>query len=502
MIKRLLLFFSLVVSLEAFCQDYSLVNTGKTYFFQYRHYSNVDLTDAIRIDSFTVNGSDSIFFNFKKFGPNLLDQTGTCARTLQHIGSMGIQTIKYSNGDFCFLNSDTDSVFIRSSALINDTWTMYRFINGNTIEATLSNISVAGFIGLTDTVKTVTLQARDILQNPVAHPFNNKTISFSRNYGLVKTVNLLTFPSDTLTYDIYGQTNPVAGQQNLTARDIFNFNVGDIFHFLHEQNALSHQYDIYTRLKVLSKYVSVNQDTIIYLDSSYQVVVETDTATTTRTLLYDSIISDQYIISEFQKFEKLPEEPAFPLTAFQNGSYQQGYSPVLNRRFKRISPYEEYYRYSDSCWNDPIIDGYPCWYEFYEGLGRGNGPGFYNTDCQFMFYNSSFQVLYYQQGADIWGSPVNFDSLLSSTFDLGDSNPQISFYPNPFTTSVQLHFETPVSGHRFILLLFDVLGKEVLRIPDIHSDIVIERNNLARGVYSYSLTSEKQAATTGKLIVY
>jgi len=499
MLKRLLPFFCLFIALKSLCQDYSLVNTGKSYLFQYHHYSNLDFVDAIRIDSFTTSGTDSIFFNFKKFVPNPFNPTSQCSRTLQHTGSMGIQILKYANGDFCFLNTDSDSIFIQSAASVNDTWTMYRFNNGNTIEATLNNISATSFIGVTDTVKTITLQARDSLHNTFAHPLNNKTLAFSKNYGFVQTLNLLDFPNDTLTYAIYGQTNPAVGQQNLTARDLFNFSVGDIFQTLYDQNAPWFNYKIYTSYKVLSKYTSANSDTVIYIDSIYQVRVQTDTfLVTSRIVAYDSIASLPYIFSELQEFDKLPGEPAYPFTAVNNGSFQQGYSPVLNKRFKRISPYEKYVMFSDSCWNDPIIDGYPCWEESYEGIGGT----FFTTDCQSMIYHTSSQVVYYHQGADSWGTPVNFDSLLSSTFDPDAVPPAIQFYPNPFTSSLQLHFKNSVAGKPYTLILVDILGNEILRIADIRADITIERNDLSGGVYFYSLFNEKQKVASGKLVAF
>src|SRR4051812_3904106 len=104
MSKFLIACFFLLFSTETFCQDYSLINTGRVFY-----YSDLNTVSAIRIDSVSVNGTDSTFFNFRSFVYGFNFQ---CEVTLQPTGCLGSKIIKYASGDYNFFPSDTDSISI------------------------------------------------------------------------------------------------------------------------------------------------------------------------------------------------------------------------------------------------------------------------------------------------------------------------------------------------------------------------------------------------------
>jgi len=78
-------------------------------------------------------------------------------------------------------------------------------------------------------------------------------------------------------------------------------------------------------------------------------------------------------------------------------------------------------------------------------------------------------------------------------------NDNIKIYPNPFSNETTL--ELPDKELTFIL--YNVLGKEVKRIENIHSPkIIIGRGNLSGGIYFYKIIEESYTLSTGKLIIY
>src|SRR5574342_23071 len=90
--------FLLLLFSQTFCQDYSLINKDRVYYYASNNGGDLNV-NTIRIDSVFANGIDSTFFNFKIFAPD------TYCITLQHKGWLGNKIIKYSNGDYCFFKS-------------------------------------------------------------------------------------------------------------------------------------------------------------------------------------------------------------------------------------------------------------------------------------------------------------------------------------------------------------------------------------------------------------
>ncbi|MBI3502072.1 MAG: T9SS type A sorting domain-containing protein [Bacteroidetes bacterium] len=81
----------------------------------------------------------------------------------------------------------------------------------------------------------------------------------------------------------------------------------------------------------------------------------------------------------------------------------------------------------------------------------------------------------------------------------------VSLFPNPFSTSTTLQTNTPL--HNATLTVYNCYGQEVKSVVISHqSSVVIERGNLASGIYFYKVTEDKgqganEVIATGKLII-
>ena len=103
------------------------------------------------------------------------------------------------------------------------------------------------------------------------------------------------------------------------------------------------------------------------------------------------------------------------------------------------------------------------------------------------------------------GNPASLIISNSSCSTVGiaanDINTDIKIYPNPFKENATLRLGKDVSLSGAGIVIYDVLGKTVRVIANIHSyEIKIERNNLPEGLYFYKFTNGAQT-TTGKLII-
>ncbi len=50
------------------------------------------------------------------------------------------------------------------------------------------------FLGITDMVKKITFQAKDVNGSSISHSVNNMYLLLSENYGLIRTINFKVFP--------------------------------------------------------------------------------------------------------------------------------------------------------------------------------------------------------------------------------------------------------------------------------------------------------------------
>lgn len=80
----------------------------------------------------------------------------------------------------------------------------------------------------------------------------------------------------------------------------------------------------------------------------------------------------------------------------------------------------------------------------------------------------------------------------------------VSVSPNPFfeTTTLQIKNSAGIQLENFKIKVYTVLGKEIF--PDIirtSDSFVINRNNLASGIYFYSVSSEGKNLANGKIII-
>lgn len=77
-----------------------------------------------------------------------------------------------------------------------------------------------------------------------------------------------------------------------------------------------------------------------------------------------------------------------------------------------------------------------------------------------------------------------------------------SIYPNPFSRSTIIEFENSI-GEKHALTVYDYRGEIVHTISNITTEqVLIERNNLSRGLYFFQLRNSRGIVDIGKLIIY
>jgi len=86
-----------------------------------------------------------------------------------------------------------------------------------------------------------------------------------------------------------------------------------------------------------------------------------------------------------------------------------------------------------------------------------------------------------------------------------DNDIIITIYPNPFRTSATIIFNSELRIQNAELTMYDVMGREVLKLPIINYQLSIIRGNLKSGMYFCKVTGDKgqgakEIICTGKII--
>lgn len=219
---RVLLPLLLLLPALLFAQDYQTVRSDFIHFFLDENGND----HGLEIDSVEVNGNDSVFYNYSTL--RFPDYAVIDAFVPSWVG--GGVIIK-SNGDNYFFNVDLDSILIKTQALLNESWPVLHLDGSAFIQGEVTAHQPESVLGITDSVKTISLQALDNLSNPINHPINGSTLKLSKSRGLTQGLDFHYFPNDTTEISLVGSENPSAGLHRFPRSLIYDYQIGDEFHY-------------------------------------------------------------------------------------------------------------------------------------------------------------------------------------------------------------------------------------------------------------------------------
>lgn len=193
--------------------------------------STVDL-NGLKIDSVKYSGGDSIYYHYR-IVESVYSGTTMCLNNIA-ANWTGKTTIRKANGDFIFFNSVGDTLLIKSFAQVGETWRYYKYPVGlDYIMATVSQKTFMPVFGPNiDSVKIISFQAYNNLNQPIPHAYNSKQFILSKNHGLIKTGMFNKFPLDNSMYSRYNG-------KRMKRADVYNYSVGDEFHITNYHYGMS-----------------------------------------------------------------------------------------------------------------------------------------------------------------------------------------------------------------------------------------------------------------------
>ena len=455
---------TLFVNLSALAQDYGLIHPQSISYFVEQNSTNLY---AIKVDSVSVNSTESYYEFYKDWGYN--DTTFlTCPDQPIWIGH---RCKVLSNGDHIFYNSQDEELLIRSKAQPGETWELFEFSDGSTVQASLISITEETVLTMIDSIKTIGLQLLDSNGMAINSQINNMTISFGKSIGLITMIEAFNFPDTLRQLYLDGESDYGIGNYSFTWEDIYDFQVDDEFQYTYMYTNQSYGDYKFILLKVLDRIDYPFGDSVSYsferktYEIDFSTVILTPDSSTlqisnyneTYAFIADSILLPNEAITTFRPYT-------------DNLQYSLCYSPDFNNR-RLLTGGGDIYELLQSpqfgaCLS--MFESNSISNKYAEGIGLVSSHISY-FDGPFVMHD----LFYYKKGAETFGTPLAIDEVKPDFMDL------ITFYPNPATD--HLNIEGLRSGD--IVRLHSILGREIKVVPASENQIQISLNGLSEGIY-------------------
>lgn len=453
----------------------------------YSHRKAYYQTDKGRIE--TLKTDTAAFMNDSVFYPSKTLQLVSDECYDPYGGGWAGKKIIVNNHWNYFFNDDNDTIKIKTDAVLNESWTLFRRPD-MTIIATVTRWDTATVMTEIDSVKAITLRVYDMSMSPLPHRLDGVTMAISKRYGMIKALNFLHFPAVKFTPDylvaselhLVGITKPELGIQNTKWFDVFDYQEGDEFHYSGFGNYLMAGGGASESKYIIRILKRENfNDSIRYTEDIELLFKNKQNASADYVTTYDhyQITNVIYINSEFD------QDPGIPV--FNEDSTVLQIYPAFS--VDRTGTPEIYLKEND-CWRkSPIIDD-ACMSLTY---AKGRGVVISGGGCWQEYGYGETRQVYYKKGSVSWGVPL----VLTGIEDMEDQS-VINVYPNPVTDEILIDMNDLPHSCTFELL--DAQGKLIQQTVLNRLNNRVNLSELNRGMYLYRIASDNRQIKTGKII--
>jgi hypothetical protein len=497
--KKLLLTVITIASLyPAKGQDWRLIQYEKVPLFG--RYSQPNIVAAIQLDSVTVSNGDSLMWNYREEQRVLCSSYQNGTFSFQDTSWLGLPTIESQNV-YRFINRENDTLILKPGTQLNDTWVFSKADNNRYVEAKVDSMYVDTVLGMTDSLKRIALTLMSQNGTPVSNSWiANYKIVCSKNNGMVEGFYFYFFDADNANSG-YCEQIQLAGFQNGAGRKlptnetIYDFQVGDKFHYSGYRSHANHMYEFgpeaFDYYKIRRTVISNNSTAVelkyVVLDS-----VELEEATnidwqtgasTMQTSYYQQIDTIKkpknagYILPNTVPLDSLfwsggwANYTRLRIVGYENS---QGMGSLVGPDIRTIE--------TTNIFLDTLLNYWDCFLEagpyrsFIEAKGLGTVWADVGSSSTMGNEGIRESLVYYKKGNVSAGHPVIFTGINDVSIQSG-----IKIFPNP--TSKQLTVQTPENSD-FDVTIANVQGIKlgIYRFKDT-SSFVLDVSSLTAGIY-------------------
>ncbi|MDD4604246.1 MAG: T9SS type A sorting domain-containing protein [Bacteroidales bacterium] len=484
--KKIVLILLLVTPILLNAQNYmNICSPGSTFYKK----TNQSSVKAYKVTSFALPGNnDTIFYSFAT-----IHDTGTVCLDTTRGSIFGRKIYRTADGMFYFFNKLNDTVYVNGKSNLNDSWRFCKLNSGSFLEATVTSIAPDSVMGVLDDVKLITLQAKRTDGTPIGNPWNGKFLKLSKHYGLSRTFDMVNLPYDTTYYTIAGKDHPVIGIQEFNWKNIYDYSIGDEFHYSGYNNSFIGQPNTSWKEinKVLQKTVYGNNDSVMYRMERCKSIVTTPGNTHTYTHDTVNVKYNFVTLGADSAIMRFPDQ--FKREFMYASQYDRYMNVYNNRQTKKIG--EDKYRFINNCFELPLgsvitNNGY--------SIGLGQTEYFFNSSDNTEYH----KLVYFKKGTETYGNPVGTECSPILTVDEQPASKtlQVRIVPNPFKNNAEIFVDGLNVKDPSQFILYNIIGQEVYRQPITSSPISFTKGQLPSGIYLY-LVKTNSSSVSGKLVI-
>lgn len=207
----------------AHAQDYQAFISNRECHYQ-QTIDNIDYIYSAKMDSFALDGVDTLMFNYKQvFYVEKIDDFGNAC--LNRDSWTGKHSIKTSDGWHKFISYNGDTSYLNTRANIGNSWHLYNFEDGNYLEAVMTDHYQDTVLNVLDSIKEFTLNLYDSNGVLQINAFNDFKILLSKNHGIIHLFSFLMGYSYPYPFDLVGMDQ--TGICPLKEDQLYQLEVGD-----------------------------------------------------------------------------------------------------------------------------------------------------------------------------------------------------------------------------------------------------------------------------------
>jgi len=509
-----LLFMLTMTATGALAQDFQLVRSDMVRFYAQEN----GIMHGIRIDSVAVENGDSVLLNYLtvRTGPASM---GSCYY-VNAVSMIGRKVVMRPDGGTLLFNRWGDTLTVLTQASLQDNWTLMAIGTDTLLRATVSDVNQQEWLGISDMVKTVTIQAVNGSGQTIVHPANGSEVLIGQQLGLLSGFDLFYFPYSEdfqyASYDVKGMEEFGVGVRRVSTAELYDLELCDEFHFHRsvESSGNGPPDDTYTEQTVISK--SISNDSVTYQFEThgcryhyeYNGWANDPPYTQVITPIEPSIITRRYPFKWDGHEVLMPNE----LVIVSHDSVVSDLGTEHNYTVRDI-PHHGLFEgrpavtYYGSPFGDWTINGYVFIDQGYCDHDCGCighfGPNF-DSDVAALglgqvsyssgnFYDwnnwnrNATSLVYFNKCGEEWGDPIP-EGLLTGVADMARRQP-LKVHPNP-TTSV-LRFDTPSPAAYSVT---DAVGRTVMHGRAQQGQNTLSVDGLPEGIYVLRLGDGSGAA--------
>lgn len=390
------------------------------------------------------------------------------------------------SGREVYFNHDRDSIFIETTTPLGKSWRLFNFNNGDYIEARVTAMNAVSLLGITDTLKTISLERKDNGGNMLFDPVNFIQLGILRDSGWINFVDAYHFPDVLISlqripyFDI-----PVRAQ-------IFDFQPGDIFQNKYiTTNFLSQSLPPdYEEIEILSRVDFPSGDSVQYTSFIQRMHVVFNTSPTPH---FDTIYSSMLEASTYKDLSKRIF-PGWPSESIYLAGEVSAY--ILDTGACHQRP--EIGMTRGNFMLDSLCSCYKIPFETVViserfAVGRGciaQSSNAFSSGGPLM----KMQQISYQKGIETCGDALVFTAIEERT--LPES---ITVYPNPVAGTCRIRHNLNFSDE-LTLRIVNMMGTILYQESGIKSNVVsIDLAGFETGIYLVQLGNGK-SIVSGRLI--